>query len=164
MTKLVLITFLFTGFALAQNPSSACGPQNISFNVTLNKSPGQLPRPEPRKAMVVFIQDFGLQQFGLGVHPIARIGVDGTWVGAIKDNSYIYVSLNQGVHHICVNVDSKMLENPVEFAHVRVESGAVYYLRWRYMQGGDLLLGPVDSDEAKYQIGIFPLSVPTPKN
>jgi hypothetical protein len=62
-----------------------------------------------------------------------------------------------------MNLNSEMLGNPVEFAHFTAEAGKVYYLRSRYMSGGNLLLVPVDSDEAKYQIAIFPLSISEPK-
>jgi hypothetical protein len=161
--KIVLIALLFAASALAQNSSSVCGSENVSFKVTLDKSHSSLPKPEPGKATVVFIQDFGAQKFGIGVHVIARIGVDGSWVGAIKDNSYSSVFLEPGERHICVNLDSEMLANPVEFAHFTAEAGKVYYFRWRYLSGGDLLLAPVDSDEAKYQIAQFPLSISNPK-
>ena len=163
MVKMVLVAFLFAASALAQNSSSACGSENVSFNVTLDKSHPSLPKAEPGKATVVFIQDFGAQKFGIGVHMTGRIGVDGSWVGAIKDNSYLSASLEPGEHHICVNLDSELLENPVEFAHFTAEAGKAYYFRSRYMSGGKLLLAPVDSDEANYQIAIFPLSVSKPK-
>jgi hypothetical protein len=161
--KLFFVAFLFAASAFAQNSSSACGPENVNFNVTLDKSRAPMPKLEPRKTLVVFIQDLGEQKFGIGVHVTARIGVDGAWVGAVKDNSYLPVSIEQGDHHICVNLNSELLGNPVEFTHLRVEAGTVYYLRWRYLPGGNLLLAPADSDEAKYQIALFPLSVSTPK-
>jgi hypothetical protein len=131
--------------------------------VTLDRSHSSPPKPEPGKATVVFIQDFGARKFGIGVHVIAKIGVDGSWVGAIKDNSYFSVFLAPGERHICVNLDSEMLANPVEFAHFTAEAGKVYYIRWRYLSSNDLLLAPVDSDEAKYQIAQFPLSISNPK-
>jgi hypothetical protein len=163
MVKMVLIAFLFGASALAQNSSSACGSENVSFNVTLDKSHSSLPTAEPGKATVVFIQDFGAQKLGIGVREIGRIGVDGSWVGAIKGNSYLSVFLEPGEHHICVNLDSELLGNPVEFAHFTAEAGKTYYFRSRYTSGGNLLLAPVDSDEAKYQIAMFPLSVSRPK-
>jgi hypothetical protein len=163
MMRLAPIAVLFAASALAQDYPSACGPENVSFNVTLNRSHSLPLKPEPRKAMVIFIQDFGERNVGIGVHVIARVGVDGRWVGAIKDNSYLPVSLEQGTHHICVNLDSKMLGAPIELAHLTAEAGTVYYLRWLYLSGGNLLLAPVDSDEAKYQIAMFPLSVSTSK-
>ena len=159
MVKMVLISFLFAASALGQDSSSACGSENVRFNVTIDKSHSSLPMAEPGKATVVFVQDFGAQKFGIGVRVIGRIGVDGSWVGATKDNSYFSVFLEPGEHHICVNLDSELLGNPVEFAHFTAEAGKVYYFRWRYMSGGNLLLAPVDSDEAKHQIATFALSV-----
>ncbi len=159
MVKMVLIAFLCAASALAQNSSLACGPENISFDVTLDKSHSLQPNAEPGKATVVFIQDLGTAKFGLGVHLIGRIGIDGSWVGATKDSSYFSVSLGPGEHHICVNLVSRLLGNPVEFAHFTAEAGKVYYFRSRYISDGNLLLGPVDSDEAKYQVAVFPLSV-----
>jgi hypothetical protein len=133
------------------------------FTVTLDKSHSSMPRAVPGKAVVIFIQDFGAQKFGIGVHVIGRIGVDGAWVGAIKDNSYHSAFLEAGEHHICVNLDSELLGNPVEFAHFTAEAGKVYYFRSRYMSGGTLLLAPVDSDEANYLLAMFPLSLSKPK-
>ena len=163
MVKMALIAFLLAASALAQNSSSACGSENRSFNVMLDNSHSSLPNPEPGKATAVFIQDFGARNLGIGVHVIGRIGVDGSWVGAIKGNSYLSVLLEPGEHHICVNLDSELLGNPVEFAHFTAQAGKVYYFRSRYMSAGNLLLSPVDSDEAKYQIATFPLSVSKPK-
>jgi hypothetical protein len=161
--KIVLIAFLFAASALPQNSSSVCGSENVSFKVTLDKSHSSLPKQEPGKATVVFIQDFGAQKFGIGVHVVTRIGVDGSWVGAIKDNSYFSVFLEPGERHVCVNLDSALPGKTVEFAHFTAETGKVYYFRWRYSSGGDFLLAPVDSDEAKYQIAQFPLSISNPK-
>jgi hypothetical protein len=94
MAKMVLIAFLvFAASAFAQNSSPACGSENVSFSVTLDKSHASLPKAEPGKATVVFVQDFGVRKFGIGVHVIGRIGVDGSWVGAIEDNSYLSVFL-----------------------------------------------------------------------
>lgn len=159
MAKAALIALLFAASASAQNFSSACGPSNISFDVTLEKSHLSPPRAEPGKAAFVFIQDFGQQKFGIGVHVIGRVAIDKSWVGATKDNSYFSVSIEPGEHHICVNLDSDGLKNPVEFAHFTAEAGKVYFFRARYLSSGDLLLAPVDDDEAEYQIGRFPLSV-----
>jgi hypothetical protein len=161
--KIVLIAFLFAASAFAQNSSSVCGSENVSFKVTLDKSHSSPPKPERGKATVVFIQDFGAQKFGIGVHEITRIGVDGSWVGALKDNSYSSVFIEPGERHIFVNLDSAIPGKTVEFAHFTAEAGKVYHFRWRYSSGGDLLLAPVDSDEAKYQIAQFPLSISNPK-
>jgi hypothetical protein len=77
--KIVLIAFLFAASALAQNSSSVCGSENVSFKATLDKSHSSLPKPEPGKATVVFIQDFGAQKFGIGVHVIANPDITPVW-------------------------------------------------------------------------------------
>lgn len=161
--KLVLTAFFIATSALAQSTASlpsACGPENVRFNVRLNQSPSSRAMPEPNKATVYFIQDNGTRSFGIGVHITARIGVDGSWMGAVKDNSYLPVFLEPGEHHVCVNLDSDFLRNPVEFAHFTAEAGKVYYFRSRYVSDGFLLLGPADNDEATYLITTVPLSVP----
>ncbi len=63
-----------------------------------------------------------------------------------------------------MNLESEMLGNPVELAHFTAEAGNVYYFRSRYISGGNLLLTPVDSDEAMYEVEMFPLSTSKPKN
>jgi hypothetical protein len=160
---MVLIAFLFGASAFAQASSSACGPENVRFKVTLEKSHPSPSKPEPGKATVVFIQDFGEQKFGIGVHVTARVGVDGSWVGAIRDNSYSSVFLDPGERHICVDARTGLFALPLELAHFTAEAGKMYYFRWRYLSIGGLLLAPVDSDEAEYQITQFPLSISNPR-
>ncbi|MGB6192115.1 MAG: DUF2846 domain-containing protein [Terracidiphilus sp.] len=163
MVKTVLVAFLFAASALAQNSPVACGPENVSFNVTLEKSHVSPPKTEPGKATVVFIQDVGAQKFGVTVHAIGKIGIDGSWIGAIKDNSYLFALLEPGQHHICVSLEPDFPRNPKEFAHFTAEAGKVYYFRSRYVSEGNLLLAPADSDEAEYWIAMFPLSASKPK-
>ena len=139
MAKTVLIVFLFAASALGQNFPSACGPENISFNVALDKSLSPLLKTEPGKATIVFIQDIGAQQLKIGGHVIGKFGVDGAWVGAIRNNSYFSMPLEPGEHHICVSVESEL----PEFAHFTAEAGKVYYFRSLYMyEGSNLLLAP----------------------
>lgn len=155
----VFAIFLATS-ALAQNLPPACGPANVSFNVRLNKSQSSPPEQAPGKATIVFIQDIGAQQLRIGGHVIGKFGVDGSWVGAIMNNSYFFVPLEPGEHHICVSVESEL----PEFVHFTAEAGKVYYFRSLYMyEGSNLLLAPADSDEAAYWIANFPLSVSKPK-
>jgi hypothetical protein len=157
--KTILFALLFAAPVFAQSLTSACGPENAKFSVTLDNSHASLPKAEPGKVMVVFIQDFGARAFGLGVHPTSRIGIDGSWAGALKDNSYLSVSVEPGEHHICANLDSELLGNPFELAHFTAEAGNVYYFRWRYLSGGNLFLTTADSDEAEHLISKYPLSV-----
>ena len=59
-----------------------------------------------------------------------RYGVDGAWVGANKGNSYFAVTVDPGVHHLCVSWQSALRQ--IEEEHVRMaiftaEAGKVYY-------------------------------------
>jgi hypothetical protein len=138
----------------------ACGPNNIKFDVTLDKSQHAVAQPEPGKALIYFIQDIGEQHFG--VTALTWIALDGAWVGANKNNSYFSVSLQPGEHHMCSILRSEWLGHPVEFAHFTAEAGKVYYFRARYT-AGFLFIDAVDNDEARYLIDTYPQSVSQPK-
>ena len=94
------------------------------------------------------------------------IGLDGAWVGANKNSSYFTVSVAPGEHHVCVQVQSRR-GHPLGFVHFTADAGRVYYVNWRVIYGeqaeANLFLGEVDSDQAKYLIASYPLSVSTPK-
>jgi hypothetical protein len=81
-----VLVVLVAAFAFAQAPPAAspaaCGPEKISFDVKMEKSQSAPVMPDPRKALVYFIQDDGPQ--GNHQHATLRIGVDGTWVGAYQ--------------------------------------------------------------------------------
>jgi hypothetical protein len=149
----------------------------VSFDVKRDKSQHILTQPEAGKATVYFIQDNGIwgedQQYNT-----LKIGLDGAWVGAYKNNSYFAIFVEPGEHHICANVQSNFSEGQVlAFAHFTAEPGRVYYFRTRFLNGiihlprqipgypppPYLELDPADSDEAKYLIASYPLSVSTPK-
>lgn len=94
----------------------------------------------------------------------ARIGLDGAWVGANKNNSYFFVYVEPGEHRVCANVQSS-LTYPMELTHFTAEAEKTYYFRVRVVPtsyGVYLFLNPVDSDEAKYRIAAFPLSISHP--
>ena len=139
---------------------SACGPNNIKFDVKLDNSQHGVAQPEPGKARVYFIQDRGGQSFGIGGSVEAMIGVDGTWVGANRNNSYFSVTVEPGEHHACADMHS------VELANFNAEAGGIYYFRVRAVGTGYgvyLFLDSVNSDEAKHLIASFPMSVSQPK-
>jgi hypothetical protein len=93
-----------------------------------------------------------------------KIGLDGTWVGADQHNSYFSISVEPGEHHVCANRQSHfaMANQMVALAHFTAEAGKVYYFRTRTFGDQDqalLDLDPIDSDQAKYLIALYPLSV-----
>jgi hypothetical protein len=49
----------------------------------------------------------------------------------------------------------------VVLAHIQAEAGKTYFYRIRDYQ--ELQIDPIDSDEAKYLVAFYPLSVSSPK-
>jgi hypothetical protein len=162
--RIIGLVVLFAVSAFAQTPpaaaTAACGAEGVSFNVKLDKSEHGLAQPEPGKAMVYFIQEKGSDSLGV----TTMIGLDGTWVGANKNSSYFSVSVEPGEHHVCANVRSAR-GHPVGLVHFTAETGKIYYLNARVVYGeeakANLFFGAEDSDQAKYLIAFFPLSVST---
>lgn len=149
-------------------PSSACGSLHVSLAVDLDHSTHSIAAPEGGKARIFFIEETG-QTTNWG-YPTTRIGIDGSWVGANKKNSYFSVSLNPGEHHLCLAVQSafaRFSPQIIDLAHLNAEAGKTYYYRSRIIDSEHgpqyLIFDPVDSDEAKYLIASYPLSKSHPK-
>jgi len=85
--RIALVIVFLAASAFAQSSAPACGPDETDFEIKLDKSQHVLTQPEPGKARVYFIQDLGRLSC-LGACVKTRIGADGTWVGAIRHNSY----------------------------------------------------------------------------
>ncbi len=141
---------------------TACGPQGARFKVDLDEGNHALRQPEPGKALVYFVQDMG-GRISMTADT-TRIGIDGTWVGANKGDSWFSVSVEPGVHHICANAHSHFLGNVIELAHFTAEAGHIYYYRTRSFmwQTRRLEFAPVDSDQGLYMIGSSPASILRP--
>jgi len=67
---------------------------------------------------------------------------------------------------VCVTLQSSLVAQRVELAHFTAEADKVYYYRTRLIMSRavELLeLEAIDSDQGKYLIGSFPLSVSSVK-
>jgi hypothetical protein len=166
--KIALVLLLLTAAAFAQvvptASTAACGHDTVSFKVKTDESQHTLTDPEPGKARVYFVQDAGTT-IGLA-YPTVKMGMDGQWVGANRLNSYFSVSVEPGEHHVCVMLQSSLLAQRVELAHFTAEAGKTYYYRTRIVMSRSvelLELEPIDSDQGKYLVALFPLSVSSPK-
>jgi hypothetical protein len=131
--KIAVIALFIAASAFAQNSSagvvSACGPDYISYKVKLDKKGLPLIEPTQGKALVYFIHDSGGAP-SIG-YPTTKMGVDGAWVGANHNDSYFYISVNPGEHHVCAGLQTSLYEDRTELAHFSAEAGKVYYYRTR---------------------------------
>jgi hypothetical protein len=67
---------------------------------------------------------------------------------------------------MCADLQTSRYEDRTEFAHFQAEAGKVYYYRTRLVMSRamELLeLDPIDSDQGRFLIESFPLSVSKPK-
>lgn len=160
MRTIVLVALIAASVLTQGQTATSCGPEKASFDVKLDASQHLPAQPDSGKALIYFIQDFGEMHFGPAA--LTRIGLDGTWIGANKNSSYFYVSVEPGEHRMCSILSSKFLGRLIEFTHFTAEAGKVYYFRERF-GGGLLFIDEADSDEARYLMASYPQSVSQPK-
>jgi hypothetical protein len=165
-----LSSFILTATALAQSPSRrtavapGCGITDIKFDVKTDKSQHPVVQPESGKAVVYFVEDD--TQFQSKPTPITRIGLDGTWVGANHGNSYFYLSVDPGEHHLCANWQSFVgfgAHHQSAAAHFTAEAGQSYYFTvkntWlREVMILKMALEPLDSDQGQLLASRFAFS------
>jgi hypothetical protein len=167
--RIAWIALLFAASAIAQTspaaPTSACGPGNVSFKVKLDDSHQTAAQLEPGKALVYFIHDSGAL-LGMVAYPTTKIGVDGAWAGANHGDSYFAASVAPGEHHVCATLQTSFYDTRAEHTHFNAEAGKVYYFRTRLISSRSvelLELESVDSDQGRYLIAQYPLSISQPK-
>jgi hypothetical protein len=180
--KIALVAILFVGSAFAQDQAavvaaqSACGPKPVTFAVKTDAAQHPTPQPDAGKALVYVIEDLGqcvdcsgrpysLLDIATDVDAaVTKVGMDGSWIGANRGNSYLFFSAAPGEHHLCMNWQSSLEERAHAFAmaNFTAEAGKIYYFRARLFPGrGDFSfdLDPVNSDEGKFLVASSPLSI-----
>jgi hypothetical protein len=182
--RLSIAIVLFAASVLLPSNSMAqsgpgCGPTNVKFDVKTEKAQNNAPSPEPGKALVFFLQDD--VNFNSRPRPTTRFGIDGTWVGATHANSYFFTYVDPGEHHICASWEPMIkLSSPAmrttAAAHLIAEAGKSYYFRARdvtktenpfgkgdIVSEAEVVLKPLDSDEAQVLMNTFSFSSSNPK-
>jgi hypothetical protein len=169
--RAVLAAILLVAPALAQGQSpitdQACGSDNSWFDVKLDRAPTRA-QPEPGKALVFFVQSVdNLENITEIGGLTTAVGLDGAWVGAVKNNSYFSVSVEPGEHHVCARLQAHGWgkRRPEGLAHFTAEAGKVYYFHSRLIVAQQLALefGQADRDQALNMIDSDRVSVSQPK-
>jgi len=160
--SLLCILLLFASMSLTQDQSaiakakSACGPDEIRFDFQTTKDSPSVVEPEPGKARIYVIGRDHRSCGGCGI--VARVGLNGAWIGAINGNSYLTASLEPGEHHLCTNWQSRLSyrNDQITLANFTAEPGKTYYFRMRLLTqetGPALLdLDAINSDEGRYLV------------
>lgn len=143
--------------AKSSNPEAACGDPAINFKV---KQGTATPPPMIAGQSQIVIVDSPDRYRS---RPIILIGLDGKWVGATNDGSYVALSVAPGVHHLCAQWQVSGGGGRSILAHVTANAGNAYYFRitaetfWIETSEFDTLTDPtnffrferVDDDEGK---------------
>ena len=153
-------------------PQNVCGPMNVEFQINVGGSHSPSPKVEPGKALVFVIED----QRYLGANDVTvRVGLDGSWVGATRGNSYLFFTVEPGEHHLCADIRPGILSpgRVVSLFGLTAEAGSVYYFRARTTGGPSAALAPdhtifidldpLNSDEGNFLVAFSPLSVSNAK-
>ncbi len=171
--KAILAMLFLPCLAFAQGPAASavapgCGPEGAKFDVKTDKQQHPMAPPERGKAVLYFIEDD--RSFESKPAPTTRLGVDGNWVGATHGNSYLYVAVDPGEHHLCASWQSKVVLGAglqTAAAHFTAEAGKAYYFsarnNWNQHSTTGIDLGPLDDDEAQLLMSKFPISTSHPK-
>ena len=148
------------GQATVAGAESSCGPGNIQFDVKTEKDQHPTAVAQDGKAMVYIVEEFEKPKNQIA-KPTMKVGLDGAWVGANKDNSYFFFPVDPGDHHLCVAWQSSLKEysKKVALTNFSSEPGKTYYFRARiteHDEGGGawftLDLEPVNNDEGQLLI------------
>ncbi|MGC1965894.1 MAG: DUF2846 domain-containing protein [Candidatus Acidiferrales bacterium] len=170
-TKALFVILLFASSSWAQaniplsQPEDACGPASVNFNVKFDYQGQHLPAYDSGKALVYFVQN---QNANVINQITARVAVDGAWVGANQGNSYFFLTLEPGAHHLCARWQSKLARAQViALNSLNTEAGKTYYFRIQ-ITGGDreafsFDLLKTNADEARLLIERSPYSISQPK-
>lgn len=169
ITLSVMILFATTAFTQSVPFQGACGPQEVRFDA--KAAPGQPNNIEPGKALVYVNEVFHKVPGELG-NPTIRVGLDGTWMGATRANSYISFLVEPGDHHLCTNWQShlKRLSREAAFTGFTAEAGKTYYFSAHvgYESAGNAVamtldLQPLNPDEGQYLVASNPASTSHPR-
>lgn len=152
---LPLCVVLATSFHLeAKDLPDAFGDDNVHFHVTTeHKQP--LPSFAPDRAQVVFIESVD-RDFCLGCDPVtARVAIDGAWVGATKDGSYVVSDVAPGPHQACADWQS-LIDLKDHVATFTAEPGKTYFFLVRIT---DRSYKTGNTERKDEKIRLYPLGV-----
>jgi len=176
LLAVLLLTFATGAFAQSSPTPTAvapgCGTADTKFDVSTSNSQHPMAKPDPGKALIYFLQDD--TYFDARPRPTTRFAIDGTWIGATHGNSYFYLSIDPGEHHLCANWQSYLGPTGLgtgldtAAARFRAEAGGIYFFSARnhgtlHTGAAGVELLPTDGDEAQLLMSRFALASSRPK-
>lgn len=121
------------------------------MHVQASQAKTNAPLP-PGQARVYVIGMFRKPAFEFMLNPTILIGMDGQWIGATRNRSYLAISVNPGDHHLCAQWNSTLQKRLPALSNLKAEAGKTYYFRARIMYPGGLDFHQLDPDEGNLLI------------
>jgi len=149
-----------------------CGDDSVEFDAKMEKNNPALAVPAEGKALIVFVET--IPDTGLYARTTTRFGVDGTWVGATKGDSYFTVTVSPGEHDFCASMQSApsgMKKTFTQATTLTVEAGKVYYIEAAVdvigsQKGGiaSFDFAQLSEKDGKYRVKAWKFATSKPKN
>ncbi|MGA2808848.1 MAG: hypothetical protein ABSE87_11990 [Terracidiphilus sp.] len=145
---------------------AACGREEVKLNVTTQKRQPGGPAASADRSTLIFVQRNSLC---VGCST-TRVGLDGTWVGADKGNSFFAVTVAPGEHHVCASWGAPLArtENKIGLTELTAEAGQMYYFEIAVERYGRddvpiMQLKPISNDLGAFLVARSKESVATSK-
>jgi hypothetical protein len=179
MRKYMVLAFFASALLLAsslhgQDPSDSraaagCGPAKVQFLIKTEKTPRVSAQPEPGKALIyVFSEYVSDPQYQPGGHITIRVGMDGNWMGASYQSSFLVFNIEPGAHRFCSDVQSIFAsKNLNTTTTLNAEANKIYYYRLALVnnsvQAIHMVLCPLDEADGLLMLSSSVLSIWQPK-
>ena len=101
------------------------------FDVKVDKKQHSVTQSGSDKALVYVVEEYKTNpRFHTIGHVTTRAGLDGNWVGATHEGSYISFFVEPGTHRFCSDVQSMLATRKLSgAAQLNAEAGKTYYYR-----------------------------------
>jgi hypothetical protein len=138
MHRFIFLVMLLAAPVFAQDQATdlrtaaGCGPTKTQFDVKVDKKQHSVAQSESGKALVYVIEEYKSDpHFRTIGHVTTRAGLDGNWVGATHEGSYISFLVEPGAHRLCSDVQSMFAAalKLSEAVQLNAEAGKTYYYR-----------------------------------
>jgi hypothetical protein len=137
MHRFIFLAILLAAPVFAQDQATdlraaaGCGPTKTQFDVKVDKKQHSVAQSGSDKALVYVVEEYKTDpRFRTIGHVTTRAGLDGNWVGAAHEGSYISFLVQPGAHRLCSDVQSMFATQKLSgAASLNAEAGKTYYYR-----------------------------------
>ena len=167
MATVTMLVFAACGVLRAQTTNAvlatSCGPLNEIFQVRKAADP-KAPIMTDRQAVIYFVQTQPRTCIN-DCSATVRVGLDGSWAGATRGNSFLSLAIPAGDHHVCSNWQKRIgkVEVKTQLTDFVAEPGKVYYFRTRVVNPTtetlpEFTLERINADEGKLLVASYAMS------